>query len=54
MAHHKRKKRKNARAGCLFCHFNKANGCKGMHWAQTRQEQRARIDEREQRKELDR
>lgn len=52
MAHHKRKKRKNARAGCLYCKYHKANGVKGGFKVQTRQEQLARIDEKQQRKEL--
>ena len=48
MAHHKRRKPKNARAGCLLCKPHKANGCSGSHAAQTRQELRARVSEREQ------
>jgi hypothetical protein len=28
MAHHKRRRRKNARAGCLFCKPHKMNGAK--------------------------
>lgn len=27
MAHHKRKRPKNRRGGCLFCKPHKANGC---------------------------
>lgn len=46
--HHKRGKRKNARAGCLLCKGHKANGVKGTRNAQTFQEQRARLSEREQ------
>jgi hypothetical protein len=48
MAHHKRGKPKNARAGCLFCKPHKANGKKGMLSAQRLLERRARIDEKEQ------
>jgi len=51
MAHHKRRKRKNARAGCLFCKPHKHQRCKGMKWAQTHQELRARESERQQRRE---
>ena len=47
--HHKRGRRKNARAGCLLCHGYKANGVKGTLRAQTLQERRARVSEREQR-----
>lgn len=39
--HHKRKRHKNARAGCLMCKPHKANGIKGSDSAQTLQEQRA-------------
>lgn len=49
--HHKRRRRKNARSGCLMCKANKANGEKGRLVNQTRQEKLARIDEREQRRE---
>ena len=52
MAHHKRGKRKNARAGCLLCKAYKANGLKGTWRSQTYQEQRARADEKEQRRDL--
>jgi len=48
MANHKRGKRKNARSGCLLCKVYKANGVKGTWRAQTFQELRARISEREQ------
>ena len=48
MAHHKRGRRKNARAGCLLCHGYKANGVKGTRNAQPVQELRARISEAEQ------
>lgn len=51
MAHHKRGKRKNARAGCIMCKPHKANGNKNMRAHQLRQELRARVSEREQRRE---
>lgn len=47
MAHHKRKRPKNRRGGCLLCKPHKANGCK--HGNPTQQEAKARITEREQR-----
>jgi len=50
MSHHKRRRRKNARAGCLLCKPHKANGAKGTVDAQTWQERRARVSEREQRR----
>lgn len=31
MAHHKRRRPKNRRAGCLFCKPHKANGAKDRH-----------------------
>jgi hypothetical protein len=43
MAHHKRGKCKNARAGCLMCKPHKANGVKGGKEGQTRQELQARL-----------
>jgi hypothetical protein len=52
VAHHKRRRHKNARAGCIFCKPHKANGNKSMLANQTRQEKLARIDEREQRHEV--
>ena len=45
MAHHKRGRPKNARAGCLMCKWHKANGAKGKVEAQTRQERVARLHE---------
>jgi len=48
MAHHKRGRRKNARAGCIWCKPHKANGAKGGKNAQTKQELQAQISEREQ------
>lgn len=50
MAHHKRGRRKNARAGCLYCKAHKANGFKGTLNDQTWQERRARLSEAEQRR----
>lgn len=52
MAHHKRRRAKNRRAGCLFCKPHKGNGTKGTRGAQTLQERRARISECEQRRTL--
>lgn len=49
MAHHKRRKRKNARAGCLYCKPHKHQRAKGCWNNQTRQEKLARISEKEQR-----
>lgn len=47
MAHHKRRRPKNRRAGCLLCKPHKANGGTNGFNKQTRQEQRARLSERE-------
>ncbi len=44
---HKRKRPKNRRAGCLLCKPHKANGVDEPR----RQERRARINEKEQRRE---
>jgi len=52
MAHHKRGRAKNRRSGCLWCKPHKANGSKGSWNSQTYQEQKARVSEREQRREL--
>ena len=52
--HHKRKRRKSARAGCIMCKSWKANGEKGSLRSQTFQEQRSRLSEAEQRRELPR
>jgi len=49
MAHHKRGKRKDLRAGCLWCKPHKGNGMKGNLGQQIRQEQKARLSEKEQR-----
>lgn len=45
MAHHKRGKRKKARAGCLLCKPWKCNGVGRDRW--TMQERRARIGDKE-------
>jgi len=52
MAHFKRGRSKNRRAGCLMCKSHKANGMKGRLSEQTWQERRARLTEKEQRAEL--
>jgi len=52
MAHHKRGRRKNARAGCLLCKMHKANGCRGGKYNRRRLEHRALISEKEQIQEL--
>jgi hypothetical protein len=44
--HHKRRRPKNRRAGCLLCKPHKANHAKGSEAAQTLQERRARARER--------
>lgn len=46
MAHHKRKRPKNRRAGCLYCKPHKANGAKGsVHALKPRdQRERERLD----------
>ena len=49
MANHKRGRRKDARAGCLLCKPHKATGNKGQSVHQTRQERRARLNEKEDR-----
>lgn len=49
MAHHKRRRPKRRRAGCLWCKPHKSNGMKQGN--PTRQEEKARLAEREQRRE---
>lgn len=49
---HKRRRPKNRRAGCLMCKPWKANGAKKTN--PRRQEKRARVNEKEQRRECDR
>jgi hypothetical protein len=49
MAHHKRGRRKDDRSGCLWCKSHKATGNKGQSAHQTRQERRARLNEKEDR-----
>jgi len=51
MANHKRRRPKNRRGGCLLCKPHKANGCKGSLTHQTNQEKKARVSEKEQRRE---
>jgi hypothetical protein len=52
VVHHKRRRPKNRRAGCLLCHAHKMNGAgSDLGWAITPHERRAMIDEREQRAE---
>lgn len=43
MTHHKRKRPKSRRAGCLLCKPHKKNGAKGGFKAQTFQEQKSRL-----------
>ncbi len=52
MAHHKRRKRKNARAGCGLCKPHKRNGQKGRPESQTMQARRNGDAEREARDEI--
>jgi len=52
MAHHKRRRPKSSRAGCLFCKPHKDQRAKDALGSQTFQEQKARVSEREQREEL--
>jgi len=52
MAHHKRRRPKSTRAGCLHCKSHKHQGCKDRLDDQTWQEKRARISEKEQREDL--
>lgn len=51
MAHHKKRKPPQCRAGCSLCKPYKKRGRNGK-WAQTRQELKARLRERAQRREL--
>lgn len=46
--HHKRKRPKKQRAGCLLCKPHKGNGSSKKRHNQTLQEQKARISEKEQ------
>lgn len=48
MSNHKRRRPKKRRAGCLFCKPHKSNGRMNGFKSQTRQEQLARVAEREQ------
>lgn len=51
MANHKRKRPKSVRAGCMMCKPWKKNAFKDQERSQTMQERRARVSEREQRRE---
>lgn len=46
--HHKRRRPKNRRAGCLYCKPHKANGAKGRAKQQTMQARKARASARHQ------
>ena len=52
--HHKRKRPKDRRAGCLLCKPHKANRAKGREENQTLQERKATKSEEAQREELKR
>lgn len=52
MGHHKRRRPKDRRSGCLMCKYWKSNALKDREVLQTFQERRARISEREQLDEL--
>lgn len=52
MAHFKRRRRKDARAGCLMCKWHKSTAHKGRLAAQRKPERLARVREREQREEI--
>lgn len=47
MPNHKRKRPKSRRSGCLMCKPWKGNGVKGTANAQTMQERRARLGEKD-------
>ena len=49
--HHKRKRPKSTRSGCLMCKYWKHQGLKDCENMQTWQERRARVSEKEQRRE---
>lgn len=49
--HHKRKRPKSVRAGCMMCKPWKKNAFKDQEQSQTMQERRARVSELEQRRE---
>jgi hypothetical protein len=51
--HHKRKRPKNRRSGCLMCKPHKANGASKKLCNQTWQERKARLAEREQRRQVE-
>ena len=47
--HHKRKRPKSSRAGCLLCKPHKSNGAKNRSCNHTQQERKGRLTEKEQR-----
>jgi len=49
---HKRRRPKSSRAGCLLCKPHKSQRSKDTLGAQTLQEQRARVSEKEQRESI--
>ncbi len=50
--HHKRRRPKNRRAGCLLCKPHKGNGLKGRAEAETAQDRKARASARAQLRDL--
>lgn len=52
MAHHKRRRPKSSRSGCLLCKYWKHQGAKDKFCNQTEQEKRAAVSEAEQRREI--
>jgi hypothetical protein len=50
--HHKRKRPKDRRAGCLLCKPHKSNRAKDKEESQTLQERKARESEESQRTEM--
>jgi len=52
MANHKRRRPKSTRAGCHMCKWHKDQQLKDTLSAQTWQERRALVSEKEQRREL--
>lgn len=52
MAHHKRRRPKSSRSGCILCKPHKHQGAKDTKAAQRRQELLARISEKEQRSDI--
>jgi hypothetical protein len=52
MGHHKRRRPKSTRAGCLLCKYWKHQASKKTYNNQTRQEKKALLSETEQKKEV--